>query len=348
MADVSELVFAWRKHQGEPLLLATVVGTKGSTYRKTGARMLMTPTQWLAGSISGGCLEADLLENGWDKTVNGPVLVTYDATSDDDILWGFGLGCKGKIDVLLERISESGGILELLAQCLEQRRPLEISTNLTGDLGKHQLISSCEPNSKLKSLFESLLAAKTAARVEVDGEEFLIERILSPKPLVIFGAGNDAIPLVGGAAQLGWHVTVIDPRPDYAAPARFPSAQVVSCPWENVLDHIPQSAEVAAVLMTHNYLHDLAILRLLLPLDIPYLGVLGPRRRADRLLGDIRREISLSAGLLAKLHAPIGLDIGAEGAHEIALSVLAEILAVSRSKQGGLMSDTVVGCELSA
>jgi xanthine/CO dehydrogenase XdhC/CoxF family maturation factor len=167
--------------------------------------------------------------------------------------------------------------------------------------------------------------------------DVFIEAIQPPIPLVVFGAGPDAIPLVHFAKQLGWHVTLVDPRPGYATRVRFPSADVlIVCRPEEALERVEIEPRTVAALMTHNYLHDLELLKRLLPTPLRYIGILGSRPRMRKLLDDIRATgQTLSEESLGRLYGPIGLDIGAETPEEIAIAVVAEISAVVTGRRGG-------------
>ena len=305
-------------------MLATVVGTQGSTYRRPGARMLLTEEGWAAGSISGGCLEGDVVRTAWERTAQGPVLVTYDSTADEDIVWGFGLGCNGVVQVLFERLPADGGPLAYY----EAGQPGLLVTHIGARLGERHWI----PNPP-----HPLMEREGCELSSFDGDPVLLEAVLPPRPLVVFGAGHDAAPLVSAAKTVGMHVTVIDGRAAYAQPARFPEADAVRhLPPRNAVQNLDR--RTAAVVMTHGYLNDLAILRDLLPSPAGYVGLLGPRRRADRLLNELRDEGYVPTERdLERLHAPIGLDLGAEGPDEIAVAVVAEILAFFRKRAGGML-----------
>jgi xanthine/CO dehydrogenase XdhC/CoxF family maturation factor len=169
--------------------------------------------------------------------------------------------------------------------------------------------------------------------------EVFIEVIQPPVPLVIFGAGHDAVPLVRFAKELGWHVTVVDPRPGYATRQKFPLADtLVVCRPEEVHEHIEIQRSTMAVVMTHHYLQDADLLRTLLPLPLRYLGLLGSKRRTQRLLHEARKEgVLLSERNLDLVYSPIGLDIGADTPEEIALAIAAEIQAVLAGRSGGML-----------
>ena len=302
MREHIDLVRAWRAiPAGEAAVMATVVATRGSVYRRPGARMLLTREGWAAGSISGGCIESDLVQTAFDRTEGGPVVVTYDASAPDDVLLGFGLGCNGAVDVLMQRLPEDGGPLAAIARVRETREPVSVTTFADGSFA---------------------VAPSGTAPSERAG--LLTETIAPPPSLVVFGAGHDAVPLAAVANGLGWSVTVVDGRAAYAKPQRFPGASVLVSPPARAIGIEP---DAAAVLMTHSFAHDAAILGWL-PKDLPYIGVLGPIHRTHRLLEEAGIET-------ADLYAPIGLDLGADGPDEIALAIVAEILAVRKGRAGG-------------
>ncbi|HSK12506.1 MAG TPA: XdhC family protein, partial [Phnomibacter sp.] len=164
-----------------------------------------------------------------------------------------------------------------------------------------------------------------------------IEFLRPAVSLVVVGAGNDAIPMMRIADTVGWDVRVVDGRNTHAKPERFASAcQVLVSKPELVLDQIPMDDQTVFVMMTHNYNYDLAMLRALLDRDIPYIGMLGPRKKLDRMLNELKDEgMEITQAMLDRVYGPVGLEIGAETAEEIALSIIAEIQAVLNGKQGG-------------
>jgi len=320
-------------------VLATVVATSGSTYRRAGARMLLTEGGWAAGSISGGCLEGDVVGSAWERTVNGPALVTYDSTSDQDIVWGFGLGCNGVVQVLMERLPAGGGFLAFLAKCSADRTPVRSATVVSeGDrLGERW-------TDDLPFAWAEVFGDDRAegARIrEWNGLTLLLEAVLPPRPLVIYGAGHDAVPLVAAAKAVGWHVTVVDGRAAYAVRERFPEADrvLVAPPYEDPAK-LGIDSRTAVVVMTHHYLNDLDVLRKVLPSPAEYIGLLGPRVRTERLLGEMK-DAPPTPYQLARLHAPIGLDLGAEGPDEIALSIVAEIQAFFARRPAGHLNGRI-------
>ena len=302
-------------------VLATLVAVAGSSYRRPGARLVVTATGQRLGSISGGCLEEDVLARAQRVATTGrPELVTYDTSSENDLVWGVGLGCHGVVEVLLEPIpSPAPGWMATLSANLAARRPTELAVVWRNP-------SSAQPLPLGTRLAAELPFGPAATPAEV---AVFRETIHPPPSLLIFGAGDDAQPLAALAAQLGWHVNVADPRAAFATAARFPTAdRLVVAPAAELVAHVAPEPAALAVVMTHHYVHDAPVLRDLLPLDLAYLGLLGPKKRADRILADLARESAApTAAQLARLHAPVGLDLGAEKPAEVALAILAEMQA---------------------
>jgi len=355
------IVDAFRRlKRGERAALATVVSVEGSSYRRPGARMLITESGETTGVLSAGCFERDVCERAAKVMMTGePVLVKYDTTTDDDIVWGLGLGCNGVVHVLIESATSERviGLMQLLAECAESDISGAIITvfHVAGDakmtIGTTALLypdGTIDGEFSIPSMFDDLIeavttAASTVKRYETqDGYVDVFLEVIQPRPrLVIFGAGLDVVPVVGLAKKLGWHTTVVDTRARVSSGERFHEADnvLLSRP-EDVLMQVPLSERTMVVLMTHNYLHDLELLRQLLPLPLRYLGCLGPKRRTETLLlelfdDDTRR----AAAELRRLHAPVGLDIGAETPEEIALSIVSEIKAELCERTGGQLRE---------
>ncbi|MGZ5092961.1 MAG: XdhC family protein [Burkholderiales bacterium] len=347
---------------GQSVALATVVDVEGSAYRLPGARMLIADGKWIAGSISGGCLEDDVVMRGGEAIVKDEALVTtYDTTSDDDIVFGVGLGCKGVITILIEPIRrKNGGVdfLEFAKSCLEERTAGAVATvvrvhgRADAKPGSRLLLRQEQSRSditnlELKSKIENTIAHTSEAAKLITlmlghgSVEVFLERIEPPTPLVVFGAGHDAIPVVRLAKELGWHVTLVDHRPAYATATRFPVAdQIVLSTPADVGSKVMLTEATLALLMTHNYLRDLELLEMLLPSPVRYLGLLGPRRRTDQLLADLQQKgIEPTSDQLGRFYAPVGLDIGSEGPLEVALSVLSEMQAVMTRHPGSHLRD---------
>lgn len=295
--------------------------------------MLLSEQQRLAGSVSGGCLEADLLGSAWERTSDGPVLVTYDASADEDIIWGFGLGCNGTVEVLLERISHAKEcatkVLEGLENCIETREPLVLVSPLGGhELGRHWALGDPLLTPSYKSFAEQMLGTSATVIKDIGGARVLFEGILPPRRLIIFGTGHDVCAVIDAAKLLGWRVEVVDTKGRGTFDG-FSKADVFTAIAAEDISTLGLGGNDAAVIMSHNYLADQAALAQLLDSPCGYIGLLGPRRRTDRILEELGRAHD------GRLHSPIGLDIGAEGAEQIALAIVAEIQAFFAGKCGG-------------
>lgn len=366
MKELQDIVAAFEKVEScsKTAALATIVKVLGSTYRRPGARMLMTPDGRMVGSISGGCLEGDVFEHAQRVMASSePIVVKYDTTSADDIVWGLGLGCNGMVQVLIEQITQENepNPMAFFAECLRQQQmgvivtvfhiEGQVRTKVGTRLMLHQngtVISNIEDSNLaaaiLNDAHEALRSSCSLVKeyqVLGGSAEIFIEVIQPAVPLVIFGAGHDAIPLVRFAKELGWHVTVVDSRPAYATLGRFPLADAVilSRP-ESIHESITVTHRTVAVVMTHNYLHDREILQTLLLSPLCYLGILGPKSRTERLLQELREEEIIPTNEhLLKLYGPIGLDIGADTPEQIALAIAAEIQAILANRSGGLLRD---------
>ncbi|MBF2005334.1 MAG: XdhC family protein [Chlorogloeopsis fritschii C42_A2020_084] len=353
--------FAESQQNAEPVFLATVVNVKGSSYRQPGARMLMTQSQIL-GTISGGCLENDVFQHTRSSMADGqPIVVTYDNNADEDIVWGFGLGCNGVVQVLIERLYQNDPLnpLAVINQCFcnQQQRIIATVFGVEGKVnikvGARLILNpdrSVTTNIEESSLKFALIKDTQAAlqnqhssvikyQLSSGSVDVLIEVIQPPTRLIIFGAGHDAVPVVQFAKALGWHVTIIDCRASEATKERFSMADEVFLTHREILHkQICVDEHTTAVVMTHNYLDDLEILKILLPSSIEYLGVLGPKYRTEKLLQDLRIQgINYSTEHLQKLYAPVGIDIGADTPEAIALSIIAEMQAVLKNRCGGFL-----------
>ena len=301
----------WR--DAEKAALATVVEVKGSAYRRAGARMILTSDGRSAGVINGGCLDADLWARAQIAMESGiGQLAVYDTTSSQDIVFGLGLGCRGVVKILIEPIAD-----------LSWLRDDAVA------------VAAFEGEALGTKLGDANFADRPQIIQTATGRAF-VERLEAPQTLLIFGAGADAAPLAQMGELLGWSVRAIDPRaPHHLRPVHLQTEFVA--PQDLGELEIPNGA--ACVLMTHNFLHDLEILKRVLPSPASYVGVLGPRRRTDELLDKLSSEtllpaVAATSAQLAKLHAPVGLDVGAETPAEIALSIVAEIQKMRRGKSG--------------
>lgn len=336
--------FRAARDRGEPLVLATVARTLGSTYRKAGAQMLIAGDGRAAGLLSGGCLETDLMERARSVLAGSPVVADYDTRSSDDLIWGIGLGCEGAMTILLTRLDRANDYqpFAFVESC--RRRGVAgnfalvtQSTNAVYPLGA--AFRSDSPAELPAGVADVLRATalRAATNVETSGATFLIAPVELPPRLLVLGAGPDAMPLVEIAGLMNWHVTVLDHRAAYAVAERFPRAQRVALNPAGELTRELQSARYdAAVVMSHHLLSDQAYLDALAAHEtIPYIGLLGPAPRRARLMQELGEK---SRGLDGRLHGPIGLDIGAKTPEAIALAIVAEIQAVLTDRPGGPFS----------
>lgn len=340
---------------GEGVALATVVAARGSTYRRTGARLVVPSGGEPVGNISGGCLEGDVVQTAAEVLASGrPRLLHFDLTADDEVVWGWGLGCNGVIEVLVEPAANALASVAALQAARREHRPLALVTVLDGDnLGTRLVVHPDgrtegglgDPHLDQVAGEQGLegLARGTSQTHELGSTAVraLVEVLQPPLRLVVCGAGHDAIPLVAAGAGLGWRVEVVDDRPGFLTPERFPGAQRL------VRAEPAQAAQVAgadgstyAVVMSHNFLRDQDYLHSFVAGDLAYLGVLGPRARLRQLLDGLAAEgVVPTPEVLERVYGPAGLDIGAEGPEEIAWSITAEILSVSRRTRAGFLRD---------
>ncbi len=356
MKEIIDIVAAYDEaaRSGKKTALATVVLVDGSAYRRAGARMLITEDGQLTGAISGGCLEGDALRKARMVILQQePLLVTYDTMDDDDAKLGVGLGCNGIIHILIEPIN-NGGInpITLLKAVISSRGYAVLVTIFSIEDRKAPQPGSCLCLARGKTLLngletlpyknELLEDAKNAldnqhsSVTAYEGYTAFVECVKPLISLVVLGAGNDAIPLAKIASVLGWNITVVDGRPNYVSADRFPSGNklMVAKPGE-VLGNIEIDEWTAFVLMTHNYNYEIAFLKELLPLQASYIGILGPRKKLERMLEELEAGgMTITQRNLETIHGPVGLDIGSETSEEIALSIIAEIKAVFSSRNG--------------
>jgi xanthine/CO dehydrogenase XdhC/CoxF family maturation factor len=371
MKELQDIVAAFEKVKtgGKTAAIATLVKASGSTYRRPGARMLMTSDGQMVGSLSGGCLEGDVFEQAQAVMTSGkPIVVQYDTMSDEDIIWGLGLGCNGIVQILIERLEQESPFnpLTFLSECLHRRQmgllatvfhvegevKAQVGTRLMvhpdrplgGARGNRTVKSNIEDADLVDQIRDDAWKALNDNRSTVKAyplaagkAEVFIEVIQPPVPLMIFGAGHDAVPLLCLAQELGWYVTVVDNRQADSTRSRFSSAdEVVLSRPEGIGEQVQLDNSTVAVVMTHNYLHDLELLKIFLPSPVRYLGILGPKSRTEKLLQDLQEQgITPTENQLQRFYSPVGLNIGADTPEEIALSIVAEIQAVLANHSGG-------------
>ena len=336
--------FFFHKNDSAGLVLASVYETLGSTYSKTGARMLISGDGDFQGMLSGGCLEGDLAERSRAVAASGNTqTVTYDLRQDDEELWGLGVGCEGLMRIVLQPLYAASGFepFTQIMAVLDGDRTGIAATVIESEhegLSPGSTLVGTEPPFVGQGVASDAAAAIGAAAAEVlecggsctrevDVDGCLVRVLFSvlrpPANILILGAGLDAQPVVRFCTELGWRVVLQDHRPAYIEKGDFGAANELFCvPARALADEIDLSRFDAAVVMSHHLLTDREYLEILAATDIPYIGLLGPKDRRGRLLADLG---DLSTHLDGRLHGPAGLDIGGRGPTSIALSIVAQI-----------------------
>jgi xanthine dehydrogenase accessory factor len=347
----------------QKVALATVVRVEGSSYRRTGARMLVLDNGTYLGGISGGCLEGDALRRA-QKAISSNLssVVTYDTTRDDDNQIGVGLGCNGIIDVLFTPLQPKSltNPLHILQKHTNTRQPKLLSTitlheSRPENLGVTQLFENKEkwlhdfaiPEVAEKVLLDVQSCLKKEATQTLfyslaSGEKIRIclEVLLPSTHLVLYGSNNDIYPMSRMAKELGWDLTVVS-NPLKAEKSLFSMGAKVLSPKGEELPNIDKYT--AIVLMSHDYKTDLRNFQQLLGADARYIGLLGPRKRAQKIFDALAADaINISAEMSERIFAPAGLDIGALSPEEIALSILAEINACFSGRKGSFLRNRAV------
>lgn len=343
------------RRQREPHLIATVVRVQGSAYRRPGARMLLTQFRWLTGSVSGSGLSGDIAKTAWSQTKAGePMVVTYDARmaddaddDDDDLRSAFGLGGDGIVEVMIERAGTPGRLdpLAFASECMRTQQRGAIVTVIRSRVpevavgmrvavraGTHAQTDAI-PDAVMRSAMiadahEVIASGESINRSYMSSQgcvDVFVEAVLPPPRLFVFGTGHDAVPVVQLARALGWEVTVCTDRVRTSTRVRFGAADeiVVGTPAE-VATRVDECDRAVAIVMNHDYDLDRDHLGMLIATQAHYIGVLGTRRRATRMLN----ELHVVAQDDPRLHVPVGLELGAKTPHEIALAIVAEMQAV--------------------
>ena len=369
MSETRSILAAERKFRAEgvPIALATILKVEGSSYRRPGARMIISEKGEIFGSVSGGCLERDLILRAQKHLAHATPfeVLRYDTTEEGDDAESFasiGLGCQGIVHIGLERCPDTRDhpVFKLWDQSISEKKPRLLATVIESDgvpeikLGMSLWIENDGVKGTLPEAFEELKQELISSLSKLKFQtnrvfnlpsgkvSFLLERFNPPTPWIIFGAGHDSLPMVELASTLGWEITVVDCRSTYSLPARFftKADHFVRCEPKEACEKAQLSAESLCVVMTHNYFHDREILRGLLHSPVAYIGLLGPHKKRDSLLEDLTRDgLELSKNLLGKVYSPVGIDLGAETPGQIALSVVAEAQAVLRHRHAGFLRD---------
>jgi xanthine dehydrogenase accessory factor len=345
LTQLAEAAEAWRA-EGVAAALATVVAVRGSAYRREGAKMLLGPGQRMHGTLSGGCLEPELLVAAEEVLASGRGrTLEYDLS--EEAMWGLGIGCGGQVRVQVAPLDPA--LPEVWRRVESQGEAWAVVTPLEGRGAV--LVGPGEEGPAQGALADEAWtrAAEAAGRARLAGVRPGIEAlpqgdvfvdVMAPPPLLcLFGAGHDAVPVAALAQRTGFRVRVVDPRPAYATAERFPGAEVVLADVRTD----PATADLApagsfAVVMHHHLERDTAALERLAAGRARYVGALGPRSRTERMLAELEGRGVDTAPLRRVLASPVGLDIGAEGAEAIAVAVVAELLALRAGRAGGRLA----------
>jgi len=350
-------LFERARGSDEPLVLATVIRTGGSTYAKPGAQMLIAADGEYAGLLSGGCLEGDLREHARGVARTGDArIVSYDLRSTTDQIFGLGAGCEGAMDILLTRIAPqehwfplgemaagylAGRSLPLAFVVATNDPAIPLGLTLADGLARrngdtaHGMLTDLERAARAAP--ESGASASGVIRVTAPDVEIFATTIAAPPRILLLGGGPDAQPVATLGAFLGWRVTIVDHRSTYLSPGRFPSgATLIESRAVDVAAAVPLNEFSAAIVMSHHLDSDLAYLRALAGSTVPYVGLLGPAARREKLLVDLGAD---AQKLRSRLRAPVGLDIGGRAPESIALSIVGEVHAVLAGRGGRPFSE---------
>jgi xanthine/CO dehydrogenase XdhC/CoxF family maturation factor len=361
ISDVLEAIETLSE-RGEKMALATVVGVRGSTYRRPGARLLVRDGGELIGNISGGCIDGDVQELAREIMGGGKArLVDFDLTADDEAVWGWGLGCNGAMELFVEPAEKAFEVAGDLRRALEEEREVSVVTVIESSVDgvergsrlivhpdgrREKTLGNAKADDVAAAAAVAALTKRQSVKQDLEAAGGVITafvEVLEPSSrLLICGAGVDAIPVVRFAAGLGWRPVVIDDRDRFLTKDRFPEAEAfipVSKPVE-AADKARPDRRTFVVVMSHNYLRDKDYLRSFLGTDVAYIGSLGPRKRLDAVLTDLAKEgVEPSEQDLEKIYAPAGLDVGAEGPEEVAWAIMGEVLAVRAGRRAGFLRD---------
>ena len=349
MNEILEAIEKIRNNKGQAVL-ATIVAVAGSAYRREGAKMLFLQSGQYKGTLSAGCLEADLGLRAEQAQKDGqPFVFQYDMTAEDDLTWGRGAGCNGIIDVLIEPLNWSaqspatmywtqvldalgeGKTVSTLRRLHKEKGPRagylmydgEAFVNAFGEEVSDTFLTFAK-----QELVDFHKGKQSSRSLREEDELIYLDRLLPKERMFVFGAGPDAEPMVDLLAKIGFEVTVVDHRPVRLDQALFPTAK-------RLVDSRPEQAEQRvevpsgsyALVMTHSFQSDRVWVNFLRAKSLRYLGVLGPRLRTSRLL-----EVD---EVPDDIHSPVGLNIRADGPDEIAVSVAAELIQLRRAQSAG-------------
>jgi xanthine dehydrogenase accessory factor len=354
------------KSSGRKAAIATVVRVVGSAYRREGTKMLIDADGGQVCMISGGCLEQEVGEVAKQVMESGQGVVQF-FDLDEETVWGLGLGCGGAVDVYIEPL-DSGAEFQQWLEIVRARQAGALATilnvkegssfrkssrlfiteegsvtgnqSVSGNLGHESLNEQVIARAKEKM---SQLYPRSETRTYKANDEAIevfLDVTVPPPELAIFGAGHDAVPLASYAHKLGFRVTVIDARHAFVTPERFPNANLIRTHPSGFREKVTLTPRTYVVLMNHHLERDKESLAFALSANVPYIGVLGPRSRFERMLSALKDETRMpSARELANVRNPIGVDIGADTPDEIAVSVMSELIAIRSDYKAGFLNE---------
>jgi xanthine dehydrogenase accessory factor len=346
------------KQKESKVAVATLVNTRGTTPRKEGAKMVVGEGGRVLGSVTiGGCVDAQVIEESADVLgTNAPRLLELDLGDED--AWEIGLTCGGTIEVFVEPVSlghtgdatlafyekarahaETGGRAAIVTRLDAPHNGAKLLLLDTG--GREGTLGDGFLDERFASEGREALAAGKSRTLVLENVRAFMEVFTPPAIMLIVGASHVAMPLTVMAKELGFRTIVIDGRPRFATPERFPHVDSlkIGVPSE-LVQQVPLIPTTALVLVAHDYKYDLPVLRHALSTPVGYVGLLGSTRRGTAIL-NLLREDGVGEEALARVRVPIGLDLGAQSASEIALSILAEALATQRNATGMPISEKV-------
>jgi xanthine dehydrogenase accessory factor len=348
------------KASGRKAAIATVVRVVGSAYRREGTKMLIDADGGQVCMISGGCLEQEVGAVAKDVMESGQAVVEF-FDLDEEVVWGLGLGCGGAVDVYIEPLdigtefqqwletvqAQKAGVLATVLNVKEGssfqkavRLFIGEDGSLSGNLGSESLNEQILESAKEKMSQLYPRSETKTFKANDEAVEVFIDVNVPPPELAIFGAGHDAIPLASYAHKLGFRVSVIDARHAFVTSERFPNTNLIRTHPSGFEEKVLLSPRTYVVLMNHHLERDKESLAFALTASVPYIGVLGPRSRYERMLDALKDENRMpSAKELAAVRNPIGVDIGADTPDEIAVSVMSELIAIRGDYKAGFLNE---------
>ena len=360
MKELNDIIAVYDKAvlQNKKMALVTVVKVEGSSYRRPGARMLVTEDGEITGAISGGCLEGDALRKAQLAMLQQQnKLEIYDTTDDEDDRLGVQLGCNGIVYILFEPIKNEdvNNPVSFLKMVAVKRKDAVLATVFNEDKFAEQLgtcffindeeVLSFLDDAKIKAQGKIILEQKISVIKEDNGHSVLYQFVPPCIQIVMVGAGNDAQPLADMASLLGWNIVVVDGRPSYANRLRFPKAKnICVVKASEFLQAVTIDEHTSVILMTHNYNYDVSVLEQVIQVNCKYVGMLGPKKKLDKMLLELTEKgIKIEDETIHRIYGPVGLDIGAETSEEIAVSIVAEIKAVFTKRNGASLRQRNTG-----